>query len=384
MYRSRDAQTGVASLIRQLNANAEDVSRLKSGGVQSDPRVALLVLNTYEGTKYSLGTGPLGDGARMASIFKSMSMKVVYLIDPPRRKFTYFLMEYLAKTSSIFLCYYSGHGAQVKDKDGDENDGYDEAMIFVDGYIIDDALIEMIYKHKNKNCRFIGISDCCHSGTIWDLNNKKAPPNCIALSAAKDQQTSLQFQKGDMEYGFFTDCFYDLMQKEKEVTPRELKKQIDSKLRQKKIPQIVVIQTTSSSLLDKPLFGRFSSAQPQQGCPTSSHQRGYPQQTEYSPQTDCLQTPQATQLQISFPQFPQGYPPQADYSQPPPPSQAFPPQAGYPQSEYSQIGFVPGSDGYSVNYGLPQPDFSQPEQGDVQSWEDDGTRGRQWNPDQYY
>jgi Caspase domain len=50
---------------------------------------------------------------------------------------------------SIFL-HYSGHGTKVKDLNGDEDDGYDEAMVPLDfktaGVILDDDLYDIFVK----------------------------------------------------------------------------------------------------------------------------------------------------------------------------------------------------------------------------------------------
>jgi metacaspase-1 len=50
---------------------------------------------------------------------------------------------------SIFL-HYSGHGTKVPDQNGDEEDGYDEALVPSDyasaGVILDDELYEIIVK----------------------------------------------------------------------------------------------------------------------------------------------------------------------------------------------------------------------------------------------
>ncbi|KAG8921749.1 Ca(2+)-dependent cysteine protease, partial [Tulasnella sp. 418] len=72
-----------------------------------------------------------------------------------------------------FILLVSGHGGFVKDKDGDERDGYDEAIYPADykdqGVIIDDHLHSILVKNLPAGCRLTAIFDSCHSGTALDL-----------------------------------------------------------------------------------------------------------------------------------------------------------------------------------------------------------------------
>lgn len=73
---------------------------------------------------------------------------------------------------AIFL-HYSGHGTKLRDSDGDENDGYDEALVSRDfqtsGMILDDDLYELLIKDLPDGVHMTCLMDCCHSGTIMDL-----------------------------------------------------------------------------------------------------------------------------------------------------------------------------------------------------------------------
>lgn len=66
--------------------------------------------------------------------------------------------------------HYSGHGTQVKDTNGDEEDGRDEVIVPCDyresGVIRDDVLFAILSRSK---CRTYIVMDCCHSGSIVDL-----------------------------------------------------------------------------------------------------------------------------------------------------------------------------------------------------------------------
>lgn len=69
--------------------------------------------------------------------------------------------------------YFSGHGLQVKDQDGDEEDGLDEALSTYDieagdgdwtNVILDDEIDAMLAKLKDRAVSI--VIDACHSGTI--------------------------------------------------------------------------------------------------------------------------------------------------------------------------------------------------------------------------
>lgn len=72
---------------------------------------------------------------------------------------------------SLFLSF-SGHGMQVPDKNGDEPDGYDEALVPADfvysGVVIDDDLAYLVQK-VCKGARLTALIDACHSGSAMDL-----------------------------------------------------------------------------------------------------------------------------------------------------------------------------------------------------------------------
>jgi hypothetical protein len=72
--------------------------------------------------------------------------------------------------------HFSGHGVQKLDMDGDEADGYDEALCPVDfedprggGIILDDEINATIVRPLGKGVKLHAIVDTCHSGTILDL-----------------------------------------------------------------------------------------------------------------------------------------------------------------------------------------------------------------------
>lgn len=63
------------------------------------------------------------------------------------------------------LLFYSGHGGQVGDIHGDEEDQIDETWCLYDRMLVDDELYSMWSKFA-PGVRVIVLSDSCHSGTV--------------------------------------------------------------------------------------------------------------------------------------------------------------------------------------------------------------------------
>ena len=87
-----------------------------------------------------------------------------------------------SKPEDIVYFHFSGHGAQIPDKDGDEEDGKDEFLCAVNlnpkdpaTLVTDDQLKDLFERIPSKNVTI--ITDCCHSGTGTrdiSLNRKRA------------------------------------------------------------------------------------------------------------------------------------------------------------------------------------------------------------------
>ncbi|MEI2300322.1 caspase family protein [Ensifer sp. MJa1] len=82
------------------------------------------------------------------------------------------LVEGTKPGDRVYL-YYSGHGLQVQDQDGDEEDGMDEALAPVDivagdtdwqGAVLDDEIDQRLERLKGRAVTL--VIDACHSGTI--------------------------------------------------------------------------------------------------------------------------------------------------------------------------------------------------------------------------
>ncbi|KAG2030792.1 caspase domain-containing protein [Suillus americanus] len=82
-------------------------------------------------------------------------------------------LAFYARAGDSLFFYFSGHGGQIRDLDGDEVDGYDEFICPVDyqqsGVINDDEIHEIMVKPLAAGSRLTALFDSCHSGTVLDL-----------------------------------------------------------------------------------------------------------------------------------------------------------------------------------------------------------------------
>lgn len=168
--------------------------------------------------------------------------------------------------SEIYI-HYSGHGVSVKDIDGDEDDGFDEALVPLDyvreGFIIDDDLNVMISKTQ---CNTRVVFDCCHSGSALDLyyiiqvkeknivkkteKVKKTSPkgNIFLISGCSDSQTSMDSYDSlnRMPMGALTACIIRVLKENNySITVGNLFKQLYSRLQIGGYSQTPVFSSTN-------------------------------------------------------------------------------------------------------------------------------------------
>ncbi len=108
----------------------------------------------------------------------------------------------------IFLLTFAGHGSQIPDENGDEEDGFDETWVAYDRMIVDDELFFLWSRFKPRT-RILVISDSCHSGTITSV-----PPSSIVDVAAKPckEVPALLSTEAALELFFRNRVFYQAVQ----------------------------------------------------------------------------------------------------------------------------------------------------------------------------
>ncbi|KAJ2927725.1 hypothetical protein H1R20_g9369, partial [Candolleomyces eurysporus] len=240
-------------------SSTEDFSPAVTGeGVQwaystcTGNKKALLIGINYFGTSAELG-GCINDvlnlrkfiterwGYDNSNIVALTDDKKVSQLAPTKANILAQLKELVKgaqQNDALFLCY-SGHGTQIRDKDGNEIDGQDEVICPVDyktaGYIDDDVLHEILVKDLPMGCRLTVIFDasCCNSGTALDLlytygpdgrilnganpdDPKKSPADVIYLSGCRDDQTSDDTEYEGRATGALSHAFVDTLTKQPE------------------------------------------------------------------------------------------------------------------------------------------------------------------------
>lgn len=222
-------------------------------------RCVFICCNTYTRPDYSLGVGPMNDALAVAGYFKQLGFDLYFAHNPTSEEFLRYFAHFLKNTKEYLVVYYTGHGGSIDDKNGDETDGKDEALVFDDNFVIDDTLAETIANSgKPDNSIVCLFNDCCHSGTIYDLkpgtlfNGKQMPPNIYSLSAARDSETAKQTSVGGKDQGIFTFYFLKLLSQEPGLTPLTMEPKINGYL--KKFDQQFMCCSTTPDVLAKPCF----------------------------------------------------------------------------------------------------------------------------------
>jgi len=110
--------------------------------------------------------------------------------------------------NDLFFFFYSGHGAEAQDWDGDEDDGKDEAMCTPSEYgtcdettwLTDDEFSEAAAAVIAGQKLF--VIDCCHSGTLLDFDKPHwAGQAAVGICGCKDSQEGAAMG-GAFEGGF--------------------------------------------------------------------------------------------------------------------------------------------------------------------------------------
>jgi len=180
---------------------------------------------------------PPGDAQAMAAALRSSfpRQKVITDGEATYSAIGEAITEWLSRApaDATVLIYFSGHGDQARDQDGDEEDRFDETWVTADGKVIlDDELHRWINALPAR--KVVLISDSCHSGTIhrgiWAARgrsffvpSRRGPRplltdglgddfmgglrgfgKVIALSACRPHETA--WESGHFGHGIFTYC----------------------------------------------------------------------------------------------------------------------------------------------------------------------------------
>lgn len=145
-------------------------------------RLALCVGLNYPKTSAEL-RGCVNDAHDWRDELQKRGYEVRVLLEPTKAELMAELRGMLARARfgyrTVFT--YSGHGTWVPDKDGDEADGRDEALVCADyqrGGILTDDELQQIFTEVHYGVRRTILSDSCHSGSVsrfMSFSGKAAP-----------------------------------------------------------------------------------------------------------------------------------------------------------------------------------------------------------------
>lgn len=170
---------------------------------------AVIVWNDYNWEPLvSQRWGPL-DTQKGAQLFRSLAQSsgVQDIVELSRRHCTpdgirnaIFQVGSRCGPDDVFIFYYSGHGDKLPDQDGDEDDGFDEAICTVDAagncnqktWLRDDDFSMYLVSYV-KAATVVILMDCCHSGTIADFGRPHWLENdklAVSITGCRDAEVS--------------------------------------------------------------------------------------------------------------------------------------------------------------------------------------------------
>jgi metacaspase-1 len=152
-------------------------------------------LNSVDADHYGGWAGNLraceadaGDMARIAEA-RDFDTTTILTADATADAVTSAISDAAAKLESgdeLFLTY-SGHGGQVPDANGDEQDQQDETWVLYDRQLIDDELYDL-WSQFAAGTRILVFSDSCHSGTVNRAIYDASAPHVVAAAGLDSQE----------------------------------------------------------------------------------------------------------------------------------------------------------------------------------------------------
>lgn len=244
--------------IKQLNELATRLNGQGTNIVPSNmPRACFICSNSYTKESLKLGVGPINDSITVAANHKYMGYKVFYIHNPKSTQFLTFLRAFLERTTEYLTVFYTGHGSNRKNYNGTEKSGYDQYMVFDDDYVKDDTLAQYLKDYATGAPKTLLLSDCCHSGTIWDIPEDpieatKFPANIVSISSSDDDNTAKQGTIENNSQGIFTFFFWKTIKEHPDYTFLQIKPIVDKEVR--KYNQECIIHSTRHNMIDSVFF----------------------------------------------------------------------------------------------------------------------------------
>lgn len=192
-------------------------------------RKALLIGNNYSGD--SKLAGCVNDANNMSDYLKYRNYTTNVQTELSHADFVKTCADFFgrARQNDTLYFHFSGHGFQTKDRNADEDDGKDEAVVLGDGsgFVDDDINKLMIEPLRSLRITVVMVFDTCHSGTMCDLRyiyksgrtptyNPKYPANnamVISISGCGDSQTSADTVMNGQAQGALTGAMIQVLKR---------------------------------------------------------------------------------------------------------------------------------------------------------------------------
>jgi hypothetical protein len=177
-----------------------------------------------------------------------------------------------SQAGDLLFFLYSGHGSYALDKNGDEQDGYDELIVSSDlKGITDDELKTIIQQNLKQNVTLFAMFDSCFSGSVLDLryqymdslnydnyteNSKQAITNgnVFMISGCTDEQTSADAVFNNKPNGAMTWSLLESLKQKPNESWREVVKSMRDLLKTSQFTQIPQFSSGSFVNIDTPVF----------------------------------------------------------------------------------------------------------------------------------
>jgi hypothetical protein len=246
----------MADPIRDLKEVGRDLSAIPIARIPATiDKAAFLCVNTYTSYRLNLGTSPINDALLFARKLKKFGFMIYFVHNPHARNFLRYLDVFFRNVTGQLVLFYVGQGNGATAEDGSPST--EEAFVFDDGPVYEEDLITHLIENKNDTSEVILVTDACHSGTIWDIQDgtvkgRELPPGVISISAATDEQSARQITIGRTEYGLFTHTLVKALKENPEITPEDLSAKMRGVIRSR--GQNFSTGATVRELLTKPTF----------------------------------------------------------------------------------------------------------------------------------
>jgi len=272
----------VANLQTALNVTISNIKNFVPKTIAISTNVnkkALLIGINYTGTSNQL-QGCINDTNSIKDlIVKKGFSNINILTDLTTKKATKLniLEEFKnllqnSQKGDFLLFFYSGHGSNIIDKNGDEKDGRDEMIIPCDfNGIVDDELKNVINTYLKPDVTLFAMFDSCFSGSVLDLkyqymdslnyenytenkNDLETQGDVFMISGCTDRQTSMDAQFNNTPNGAMTWSLLEALKQKPNCSWRELVMTMRDLLKKSNFTQIPQISCGKFENIDMPFI----------------------------------------------------------------------------------------------------------------------------------